>query len=160
MLTIKTILHPTDFSQGSDYAFRLACALGRDYGARLVVLHVVTPPVSVFGGMHAPPPLPEEYDRKEAENKLHQLHPTDASVPVEYRLREGDPAREIVALASEIPCDLIVLGTHGRTGLKRLLMGSVAERVLRLAACPVVTVKHPQGVTHPAGEPHTKAAAR
>jgi nucleotide-binding universal stress UspA family protein len=65
-------------------------------------------------------------------------------VAVEQRLAEGDPAAEILHLATDTGCDMIVLGTHGRTGLDRLLMGSVAEQIVRKAPCPVLTVKAPQ----------------
>jgi nucleotide-binding universal stress UspA family protein len=78
-----------------------------------------------------------------------------AKIRVEHHLREGDPATEILALAQEIGCDLIVIGTHGRTGVGRLLMGSVAEAVLRRAPCPVLTVK---GL--PAPVPPVEAATR
>jgi len=96
LLAIRTVLHPTDFSERSEFAFRLACSLARGYGARLVVLHVAEPPMEILG------------------------------------------------VAEETKCDLIVMGTHGRTGLGRLLMGSVAEQVVRKATCPVLTVKTPQ----------------
>jgi nucleotide-binding universal stress UspA family protein len=139
MLTVRTILHPTDFSEPSGYAFNLACALARDYGARLVVLHVTPPPVIVYGGGMAPP-LPADYEDRLRE-QLRQVVPPDPKVAVEHRLVEGDMAAEILRIAGETKCDLIVMGTHGRTGLGRMLMGSVAEQVVRKASCPVVTVK-------------------
>jgi nucleotide-binding universal stress UspA family protein len=142
MLALRTILHPTDFSDYSAYAFRLACALARDYGARIVVLHVATPPVVVYGE-GVLPPEPEGYKERLRE-QLHQVVSQDPKVPVEHRLVEGDAATEILRLAGETKCDLIVMGTHGRTGLGRLLMGSVAEQVVRKAPCPVLTVKTPQ----------------
>jgi nucleotide-binding universal stress UspA family protein len=139
MLSLKTILHPTDFSERSEYAFRLACTLARDHGARLVVLHVSELPWAVAGeGMMF---LPEKAALQRLNEKLHELRPTEPGISVEYRLAEGDPASEILAAAYQTKCDLIALGTHGRTGLSRLLMGSVAELVLREAPCPVVTVK-------------------
>jgi nucleotide-binding universal stress UspA family protein len=140
MLPLHTILHPTDFSEPSDFAFELACALARDYGARLLILHVVPPPL--FHG--------EVVDRraetgftKGIRELLERRRPTDATVPVEHVLDDGDPAGVTVHLAQERRCDLIVMGTHGRTGLGRLLMGSVAERVMRAAPCPVITVRTP-----------------
>jgi nucleotide-binding universal stress UspA family protein len=142
MLPIRTILHATDFSAHSRAAFEVACGLARDYGARLVVCHVVAPPVATLGGMQSVPPLPEEYGRREAEEELYRLHAPGGDVRVERRLRQGDAAAEILFLAEEIPCDVIVLGTYGRTGVGRLLLGSVAEHVLRKAPCPVLTVKH------------------
>jgi nucleotide-binding universal stress UspA family protein len=149
MLSIRTILHPTDFSENSDLAFRLACALAWDYGARLVVLHVVAPPATALHaeGVTIPPPAVPHEPLRDA---LHRLKPSDPQVVVEYRLIEGDAATEIVGLAEAMNCDVIFMGTHGRTGLSRVLMGSVAEQVLRKAPCPVVTVKKPftEATTH------------
>jgi nucleotide-binding universal stress UspA family protein len=140
MLAIKTILQPTDFSARSEFAFRLACSLARDYSARLIVLHVVEPPtVSAAGVLMLPPVV----DLEPLRERLHQLRPGDPKVAVEHRLVEGDAATEILRAAGEVKCDLIVMGTHGRTGLGRLLMGSVAEQVVRRAPCPVLTVKTP-----------------
>jgi nucleotide-binding universal stress UspA family protein len=142
MLPIHTILHPTDFSEHSAYALRLACALTRDYGARLVILHVATPPVLVYGEAVLPAPDPEVLTREE-QDQLNQLAVPDAGVRAERRFEQGDAVAAILRVAEELPADLIVLGTHGRTGLGRLLMGSVAEQVVRKAPCPVLTVKNP-----------------
>jgi nucleotide-binding universal stress UspA family protein len=153
MLPLHTLLHPTDFSERSEYAFRLACSLARDYGARLVVLHVVTPPVVIYGE-GVVPPEPEMF-RAEAQEKLNRLEAPAPGVGMERRLTEGDPVAEILRLARESGADLIVLGTHGRTGLGRLLMGSVAEQVVRQAPCPVLTIRMPfaEAVSVPAGAP-------
>ena len=141
MLPVHTILHPTDFSAPSAYALGLACALARDYGARLIALHVAhVPPVFASEGMV--PPAPEEI-RAEAEEQLRQLPVPQDDVRVERRLELGDAAGEILRVAAEVDASLIVMGTHGRTGLGRLLMGSVAEQVVRRAACPVLTVTRP-----------------
>jgi nucleotide-binding universal stress UspA family protein len=143
MLPIRIILHPTDFSESAGNAFRLACSLARDHGAQLVVLHVAAPQVSGYaGGVLIPPP--EGY-LDELRAKLSGLQARDPKVRVEHRLVVGDPASEILRAASEPRCDVIVMGTHGRTGLGRLLMGSVAEQVVRRAPCPVVTVRAPVG---------------
>jgi nucleotide-binding universal stress UspA family protein len=141
MLPIRKILHPTDFSDPSRAAFELACALARDYGAQLVVVHVVQPPP-----MYAPDGIPvsvpaEEPDATRAD--LLRVRPADARVKVEHRLLDGEAAEEILKSARSEGVDLIVLGTHGTTGLARLLMGSVAESVLRKAPCPVLTVRAP-----------------
>lgn len=143
MLPVQTILHPTDFSERSAYAFQLACSLARDYRARLVLLHVKPFPIAsiAYGELAPLPPEPPDL-RKTLLEQLRQLRPPD-NVSVEHHLIEGDPAREILRLAQETKCDLIVMSTHGRTGLGRLLMGSVAEEVLRKASCPVLTVKTP-----------------
>jgi nucleotide-binding universal stress UspA family protein len=133
MVTIRTILHPTDFSERSGYAFELACSLARDLGARLIVLHVVHTSLAVekrsFGE-----DLAEDLNRMKVPN----LTP-----PVERRLKEGDPATEICRVAKETGCEMIAMGTHGRTGIGRLLMGSVVEQVVRKAPCPVLAVKAP-----------------
>jgi nucleotide-binding universal stress UspA family protein len=140
MLALDSILFPTDFSERSEYAFRLACSLARDHDARLILLHIIPPPQTVaYEAMPVLPAYPPGY-RKELEEKLRGLKPP-AEVQVEYRLEEGYAATEIVRIAAEIHCDMIVMGTHGRSGLGRLLLGSVAEEVLRKASCPVLTVK-------------------
>jgi nucleotide-binding universal stress UspA family protein len=147
MLAVHTVLHPTDFSDRSQYAFWLACALARDYGARLIVLHVADVPPVVYGdGML--PPDPQEL-RAAAQRQLDRLQVPHADVRAERRLEQGEAVEEILRVAREVQADLIVLGTHGRTGLGRLLMGSVAEQVLRKAACPVLTVKAPFPETIP-----------
>jgi nucleotide-binding universal stress UspA family protein len=141
MLPIHTILHPTDFSVRAKSAFDLACAIGRDYEARVVVLHV-EPPRMMGGEVHALITRPEEID-SELQAALDKLQPHDLDTKIERVLRKGDAAHEILRMAKEISSDVIVMGTHGRTGLSRLLMGSVAESVSRKADCPVLTVKHP-----------------
>jgi nucleotide-binding universal stress UspA family protein len=156
MLAIKTILHPTDFSERSDFAFRLACSLSRDYGARLVLLHVAEPPppVAAEGVLMLPPTI----DLEPLRARLQQLRPEDPKILVEHRLVQGGAAEEILQVAQERKCDLIVMGTHGRTGLGRLLMGSVAEQVVRKSACPVLTVKTPQHPASSSEEPATATA--
>jgi len=141
MLNIKTILHPTDFSQRSQPALHMAVALARDYNARLVILYVLEPWMMAYGEGVAVPP-PENY-LDEVKAQLHQIRPTDERIVFEHRLIEGDPPAEILRTAAECRADLIVLGSHGRRGLARLLMGSVAEHVVRKATCPVLTVKAP-----------------
>jgi nucleotide-binding universal stress UspA family protein len=148
MLPIHTVLHPTDFSDRSANALPLACALAHDYGARLVVLHVAQPTPLVYGEGFVVPD-PDEVVRVERERLQDLLVPV-SGIPVERRFVEGDPANRILDVARKIRADLIVLGTHGRTGLKRLLMGSVAEQVVRKALCPVLTVTTPFPVDAPA----------
>src|SRR5262249_22057556 len=122
MLAVHTILHPTDFSERSQFAFWLACSLARDYGARLVVLHAVTVPTVVYA--EGVVPVDPEALRIAAEGQLDRLQPPWANVRAEKRLVEGDAVEEILRAAQDTSADLIVLGTHGRTGLGRLLMGS------------------------------------
>lgn len=144
MLTFQTILHPTDFSERSALALRLAGSLARDHGARLIVMHVAVPPTAIaVEGVALPPPA---VDLKLLRAQLQQVRPDDAQLSVEHHLVEGEAAAEILRLAAETHCDLIVMGTHGRTWLSRILMGSVAEQVVRKAACPVLTVKTQQHV--------------
>jgi nucleotide-binding universal stress UspA family protein len=156
MLPIKTILHPTDFSPHAEYAYRLASALARDYSARLILMHVKVIPAVAYGEFAALPPEPGE-TMGNLKNRLMQLKPRDCAV--EYVLTEGVPAEEIVTVAKEKVCDLIVMGTHGRTGLGRLLMGSVAELVVRRAPCPVLTLKTPLAAQTAEEEPALQAVA-
>ncbi len=140
MLPVRTILHATDFSESSDFAFRLACTLARDYGARLIVLHVAAPPPAA--GFAEGILIPEVVQSHEEERRaLEAIQPKCAKIVVERRLVEGEAATEILRAARESGADVVMLGTHGRSGLTRLLMGSVAEHVVRQATCPVVTVK-------------------
>lgn len=141
MLPIHTILHPTDYSERAEYAFRLACALAKDHGARLVVLHVAIPPTIVYGEGVVPPVPPDNDEHLWA--KLEKVHSPIPNVVVERQLEQGEPIEEILRVAGDVHADMIVMGTHGRTGLRRLLMGSVAEQVVRKASCPVLTVKTP-----------------
>jgi len=157
MLAVRTIVHPTDFSEQSQAAFGLACSLARDYGARLIVLHVVSAPTFVYGEGYLPPA--EEELVTLARQQLSQIHAPEENVRVELLLEQGDVAREILRVAQETGADLIVMGTHGRTGLSRLLMGSVAEMVMRKALCPVLTVRLPFSETGPASRSTTQEPA-
>jgi nucleotide-binding universal stress UspA family protein len=141
MLVMPTILFTTDLQDSSAQAFAIACSLARDHGARLIVLHVAArPPFVTEGEMEKAWDQPDGYE-KELEARLHELRPADPRIEVEYRLPEGEVIAEVVHAAEETDCDLIVMATHGRTGLARALLGSVAEEVLRLAPCPVLTVR-------------------
>jgi len=156
MLPIHTILHPTDFSGFSLEAFRLACSLARDHGARLIAMHVVVPPVATFvEGVLVPQP---ESDTSQLWPQLQQLQDEAPDVVMELRILEGEPAAEILGVVFDTNCDLVVMGTHGRTGLGRLLMGSVAEQVVRKALCPVLTVKSPLRTVAVSREPATLTA--
>jgi nucleotide-binding universal stress UspA family protein len=137
MLSIRRILHPTDFSDSSKQAFRLACALAHDHRARLIVVHVLPDGMVPLNEMMTP--LREEH--AEVKRQLEQVQARDPKLRLEHRLLFGDPVVEICRLAKETKAGLIVMGTHGRSGLSRFLMGSVAEQVVRKAACPVLTVR-------------------
>lgn len=149
MLPFKTILFPTDFSATSAFAFRMACALARDYGSRIVLLHVAEPPYAI--SEIGPLVMPIDIDRITLEAKMRQIRPEYPQVVLDYRLAQGSPPEEIINAAQDIGADVIVLGTHGRRGLSRLLMGSVAELVLRGASCPVIAVKAPPPPVKAAG---------
>jgi nucleotide-binding universal stress UspA family protein len=133
---MKRILVPTDFSKQSDLAFQVACALARDFGSQMFLLHVVPLPAVMYG----PPPVSYLDHLLE---ELKQIQAKDPKISVEHILVEGDVATAILQEANEKNCDAIVIGTHGRTGLNRLFMGSIAEAVLCQALCPVVIVKTP-----------------
>jgi nucleotide-binding universal stress UspA family protein len=141
MKHMTNILHPTDFSECSDFAFRTACDLARASGGRVTVLHVVPPPIVVYGeGIVPPEPIGF---LAAAEEAIGRRQCPDDAVRVDRRVVEGDPVTEILHAAAADGSDLIVLGTHGRTGLSRFLLGSIAERVVRMAPCAVLTVKGP-----------------
>jgi nucleotide-binding universal stress UspA family protein len=146
MLAIQKILHPTDLSPLSECAFRLACSLARDHGAKLIILNVRLPDILFSDTPYVLPPDPQQLWETWQEELL-RLQPPTPTIAVEHLLKEGDPATEILRTAEENGCGLIVMGTHGRTGVRRLLMGSVAEQVLRSSACPVLTVKAPSAIT-------------
>ena len=144
---LTRILVPMDFSDESSRAAEYALALAARLGASVELLHVVEDPITsgAWGaeayivnipGLIAQ--LEEEAKRRLASVKAGY----DAGgVPIETRVITGSPARAIVAIAEGEHCGLIVMGTHGRTGLSHMLMGSVAERVVRTAPCPVLTVR-------------------
>ncbi len=140
-MNVHKILFPTDFSTTANEALRMAVSLARENGAKLLIVHVEEPPLAYGGGdMYYGVPTPSIDQIK---TMLAEIDPGAPDVEVERHLVTGEPADAIVRLAEEEKADLIVMSTHGRTGLTRLLMGSVAETVVRRAACPVLTVKHP-----------------
>jgi nucleotide-binding universal stress UspA family protein len=133
------ILYPTDFSTLGQTALEAATSLARDQGATLVIAHVEEPSAA-YGGGELYYGLTEP-SREEIWRMLQAVVPTDPAVEYAHRLLIGSPAEAIVHLAEKEGANLIVMPTHGRTGLSRLLMGSVAEEVVRKAKCPVLTVK-------------------
>ena len=142
MIHVKKILYPTDFSSYSNQAYFHALGLAQTYGASLTIVYV-----------HAP----GSGDKARWRDQLEQVRPADPKIPVSHVLLEGDPASEIARYAADASIDVIVIGTHGRTGVDRLVMGSVAERVMREAPCSVLVVKLPKGVVA-AGQPHAAKA--
>ncbi len=141
MISVRTILHPTDFSRCAGVAFQAACSLARDRGAQLIVLHVREPVLLSWRRRGVEVFSPARQDCRRA---LHALRARAADVAVAPVMRKGDPAEAILALAREVPCDLIVMGMRGRTGEGLPGLGRVAAGVARLARCPVLGVRLPR----------------
>ena len=135
----KTILFPTDFSTASDAALVHAESLARQMNARLLIVHVEEPPLA-YGGGEPYYGLPEPSSERILK-MLEDVKPSDPSVPYTHRLTMGDPAGEVVRIAEDENAEMIIIGTHGRTGMTRLLMGSVAEAIVRRAPCPVLVYR-------------------
>lgn len=140
-MSTKRIVFPTDFSHCSSAALPYATMLARAMDASLLIVHAEEP-ASAYGGGEAYFGLLEP-DHAELQKMLGEIKPTDANVPFEHHLLSGtsNPAKQIVQFAEKESADLIVLGTHGRKGIKRALMGSIAETVIREAPCPVLVAK-------------------
>jgi nucleotide-binding universal stress UspA family protein len=144
-MEIHHILAPTDFSEVSQQVLIEALALAQTFGARLSLLHVIELPAFPLEGLAPATPgvtLLEDWERQ-AQRELAALLPEadTAKVPLARHAVVGSPYRKIVEMAAAEQVDLIVMATHGRTGLTHLLMGSVAERVVRTAPCPVLTMR-------------------
>lgn len=135
------ILVPTDFSTGGQQALQTAVSLAREQQAELILVHVEEPPMA-YGGGEFYYGLSEP-NRDQLQRMLNEIQIDDSRVVVHRKLLVGAPAAAIVNFARDEGVDFIVMPTHGRTGLGRLLMGSVAEEVVRKATCPVLTVKQP-----------------
>lgn len=146
---MNTILYATDFSSPSLAAFPVAVAMARDYGAKLLIAHIRPIPVAAFAEGSFAFVDPEDGVADIRQRLEEKFNSSDAGVEVEYFVGEGDPATELLDLARARRCDLIVIGTHGRTGIMRLLAGSVAEQMLRHAPCPVLTIRPPKPETVP-----------
>jgi nucleotide-binding universal stress UspA family protein len=146
MKLYRRILHPTDFSRASRPAFERAVKLARQEGAELLIVHVMVPPAPFVGNGYVSPKTYEDLEaaaRKSAETQLKAVlaRAKKAGARVKAILTEGIPVEQIVRAAKGKRADLIVIGTHGRTGFSRFFLGSVAERVVQLAPCPVLTVR-------------------
>jgi nucleotide-binding universal stress UspA family protein len=163
-MTITRILVPTDFSGDAEAAFRYALDLAKPFGAIVELLHVVEDPLAA--GMWSAEFYTAEIAGlnvnlvKDAESRLRGIV-GDAKAPIRLvsEVRTGPAFATILDTAREHHTDLIVMGTKGRTGLAHLLMGSVAERVVRLAPCPVLTVRQPAAVGGAAKKDTATAAA-
>lgn len=147
-MNVKNILCPIDYSSSGDAALVYATSLAKEYVAELHLVHVFEQPSTLvdagfgtgFGGL--PPQTLTPAELKSEEDKLNAITPV-RGVQFRRKLLIGTPAEELVNYAKENDIDLVIMGTHGRTGLGRLLMGSVAEAVVRRSPCPVLTIKQP-----------------
>jgi universal stress protein A len=149
MIDLHRILVPTEFSKQSQNALNYAVAFAQKFGAELYLLHVVQDLAVFIPDMItvAPPVVPTvkqltdavyvAFDRLIEENQL-------KGVGIHREVREGSPFFEIIRFAREENMDLIILSTHGHTGLTHMLLGSVTEKVVRKAPCPVLTVRDPE----------------
>ena len=139
----KEILVPTDFSTGSRLAVDYALELARRLGGRVHLLHVVEDPnvAGLFTEAYVDMALIRKERRCDARHRMNGLLGQLQSVRISDEIAAGPVAETIAAIAGDRGSDMIVMGTHGRTGLAHALIGSVAERVIRLAACPVLTVR-------------------
>ena len=145
MIEIKRILCPIDFSDHSRHALDHAVAMARWYDSTITLLHVCSPiPPAAYapGTPILPPAVLTTADREEllASMKRFAEEEGGGGLPIQMEICEGSTVAEILARASAMPSDLIVMGTHGRSGFERLVLGSVTEKVLRKAACPVLSV--------------------
>jgi nucleotide-binding universal stress UspA family protein len=150
VMNLQRILAPTDFSELSQQGLRSALELAETFGGKLLLLHVVEPPPYPVEGIvpsNLGATLLDDLERQ-ASTDLAQMLPEAqrSKVEVTRRVVVGIPYRKIVEVAEEEKSDLIVMTTHGRTGLSHLVMGSVAEKIVRTAPCPVLTIR-PTDVT-------------
>jgi nucleotide-binding universal stress UspA family protein len=146
MRLYRRILYPTDFSKAARPAFERALALAKQDGAELLIVHVMVPPAPFVGNGYVSPKTYEDLEaaaRRSAETQMKAVlaKAKKAGVRATAILTEGMPFDQIVRTAKGKRADLIVIGTHGRTGFSRFFLGSVAERVVQLAPCPVLTVR-------------------
>ena len=149
MIKMKTILHPTDFSESSSYALGYAISFAKEFEAKLYILHVVEDVSTAFyfEALKAPSAMEIMTDiQNHAQRALEEVLPQEVrdTIATECAIRGGAPFVEIIRYAKEIEADMIVCGSHGRTGLKHMIFGSVAENVVRHSPCPVLSVRHPE----------------
>jgi len=142
------IVVPTDFSGGSEDAWALAQRIAEAVGSEIVLVHVFVEPPS-YGEASLPVESAWqviESARKWVEQELEKWAGAakEKGISVRTFVRTGSPYQGIVDLATDERADLVVMGTHGRSGMSRILLGSVADRVIRLAPCPVLTVRKPE----------------
>ena len=146
MARITRILHPSDFSSMSNRALTTAMALARATGGTLTILHVNVPIVPLVPEQYLDTPTWERVNaqaRRWGNARLTRVaaRARKSGLRVQTLFLEGDPSRHILGTARRMRADFVVMGTHGRTGFSKFLLGSVAERVVAGASCPVVTVR-------------------
>jgi universal stress protein A len=150
-MLIRTILLPTDFSECANYALSYAAFLARHFSASIICVHVIEPVMPAVGYTGLTEPLPiadlSEQLEESAERELPKLGECEdcEGLDIEEVIVHGDASAEIVRVAEERKVDLIVIASHGRTGLGRILFGSTAESIVRHAPCPVLVVKQTEG---------------
>ena len=143
-MSAKQILVPTDFSEFSVAALEQATLLAREHEASLLIMHVKPPPEHyTTAGLAS---VPVAFDDELLAEELKDFRPNDPEVGYAQRMVVGETVAEIVALAEQENVEMIVMGTHGRTGIGHLLIGSIAEGVVRKAPCPVLTIRKAQKV--------------
>jgi universal stress protein A len=144
-MEIKRILCPIDYSVFSEAANSYASLLAKATGAEIIYLHSIDAGLPYVGFCD----LDVSDDRPEELRTLQKVHPTSEEIECSYTLCHGEAGDAILDYAKNQNVDLIVMGTHGRTGVGRLLMGSVAETVVRRASCPVLALKQPSDTQQP-----------
>ncbi|MFY9251998.1 MAG: universal stress protein [Fuerstiella sp.] len=146
MLNIKRILMPIDFSEPGKTALMYAIAFADQFAAAVDLLHVVEPVPANALLSYQPMEVLKQSMRSDAEQQMEELHSewADYAFPVNRIIVDGFPFVEIIKHAKASNADMIVMGTHGRGAFTHMLMGSVAEKVVRKAPCPVLTVRHPE----------------
>jgi universal stress protein A len=160
---IRKILVPVDFSANAQVALDYAHAMARRFGAALHLVHVCEVPAVGTGSIDAYAIAYTEWSQRlgeEAERELTRLQQGIVDVPVSTEVLFGSPARAIVSAAHHDHADMIVMGTHGRGTVMHMVMGNVAERVVRTAPCPVLTVRQRQEVKRADPIEHATAKAR
>jgi len=148
MLPLKKIVCPTDFSEPAAEGLKIATELATQFSAEMLLVHVVTPLPVMHGGVaptgfHIPAVLEELEESAKKSLKEIRREKLPAEIQARTFVAHGRPAHEIVALAEQEKADIIVIATQGESGWQRLVFGSVAEKVVRHADCPVLTVRAP-----------------
>lgn len=145
-MKIHKILVPVDFSDYSIAALKYAAEFAAVFGSELIVPYILEPmiyPPDLTVGQIPLPPYEIEVTQKAKEELEKLISPYRNNLKISYEVRAGKPYLEIVELAREHNCDLIIISSHGRTGMEHLLFGGTSEKVIRKASCPVLTLRNP-----------------